>query len=138
MAADWDNCMILDGCRYDDFADRVHLPGTLEQRQSLASSTPEFLRANLDGRDLRDTVYVTANPTLRQIGEINTTFHAVVDVWNTDWDSDLCTVPPAPVTDRAIDAAKRYPNKRLIVHYLQPHYPFIGPTGRWVFDYTGY
>jgi hypothetical protein len=26
------------------------------------------------------------------------------------------------------------PNKRLIVHFIQPHFPFIGPTGREHFD----
>lgn len=40
------------------------------------------------------------------------------------------TVPPEVVTDRALDIHDTYPNKRLIVHYLQPHYPFIGETGQ--------
>ena len=25
----------------------------------------------------------------------------------------------------ALDAEKRYPDKRLIIHFMQPHYPFI-------------
>ena len=29
------------------------------------------------------------------------------------------------MTEYALDAADRFPNKRLLVHYLQPHYPFI-------------
>jgi hypothetical protein len=33
------------------------------------------------------------------------------------------------VTEAALEAAEWYPNERLIVHYLQPHAPYIGPTG---------
>jgi hypothetical protein len=29
-----------------------------------------------------------------------------------------------------MNAAKEYPNKRLILHFLQPHCPFIGETGQ--------
>jgi len=30
------------------------------------------------------------------------------------------------VTEHALRAAEEYPNKRLVVHYMQPHYPFVG------------
>ena len=36
---------------------------------------------------------------------------------------------PDAVTASAIEAHRTYPNKRLIVHYMQPHDPPIGPTG---------
>lgn len=39
------------------------------------------------------------------------------------------------VTNHAINFASKFPDKRLIVHYLQPHHPFIGPTGREKFDH---
>jgi len=26
--------------------------------------------------------------------------------------------------------SKKYPNKRIIGHFMQPHFPFIGPTGK--------
>jgi hypothetical protein len=82
FAEDWDVLAILDACRYDLFAERVDLPGQLEARESRGSSTVEFLRGNVDGRDLLDTVYVTANPKLAEHAEeIEAQFHAVVDVW---------------------------------------------------------
>lgn len=31
------------------------------------------------------------------------------------------------------ETQQQYPNKRLIVHFIQPHHPYIGPTGREVF-----
>jgi hypothetical protein len=51
-------------------------------------------------------------------------------VWDSQWDSSLKTVPPEAVVDASIEAYKTYPNKRLIIHFMQPHYPFIGTTGR--------
>ena len=61
FAEDWDTLCILDACRYDMFARCSELSGQHERQQSKGSATTEFLTANRDGRDLRDTVYVTAN-----------------------------------------------------------------------------
>jgi hypothetical protein len=57
-------------------------------------------------------------------------FHAVVDVWKTAWDSEVGTVPPGAMADAVEEAAETYPNKRLLAHFVQPHHPFIGQTGR--------
>jgi hypothetical protein len=133
---DWDNLLILDACRYDMFCERHSLPGRTESRVSRGSGTWEFLRGNFGGRDLTDTVYVTASPMLhRNESALDTRLHAVVDVWQEEgWDAEFKTVMPDVLSDYAREAAERYPDKRLIVHYLQPHYPFIGPTGREHFD----
>lgn len=124
---DWDALIVLDACRYDLFARRSTLPGILETRRSRGSSTVEFLRGNVADRDLRDTVYVTANPQLhRYRDELDARFHEVVHVWMEDgWNEEHGTVLPETTTEYAREAAERYPNKRLLVHYLQPHYPFI-------------
>jgi len=128
MAADWDTLLVLDACRYDLFAEHTDLPGSLERRVSRGSHTTEFLRGNVDGRTLEDTVYVTASPMLyRWRDTIDTSFHEVINVWQDDgWDDEHNTVLPETTTAYARRAAAEYPNKRLLVHYLQPHYPFIG------------
>lgn len=128
FAEDWDTLCILDACRYDMFARSSELPGQLERRQSRGSATTEFLTANFDGRDLRDTVYVTANPQLyRNRESIAVDFHDVIHVWREEgWDEEYGTVLPETVTEYALRAAEEYPDKRLVVHYMQPHYPFIG------------
>lgn len=137
VGADWDNLVLLDACRYDTFAERAaDLPGQLRCVESRASSTRQFLMANFGGKELLDTVYVTANPQLYRIENgiydvesIGATFHNVVEVWQDGWDEKHRTVRPATVTEAALAAAQEYPNKRLIVHYIQPHAPYIGPTG---------
>ena len=125
---DWDNLLLLDACRYDMFERRSRLPGRLEQRRSRGSATTEFLQANINDSDLRDTVYVTSNPQLyRNRDAIDASFHDVVHIWREEgWDEEYGTVLPETVTEYTRRAAEDYPNKRLFVHYMQPHYPFIG------------
>lgn len=134
--ADWDNLLILDACRYDLFDRVVDLPGETTEVRSRGSATVEFLRGNFDGRSLLDTVYVTASPMLyRHRDEIEVQFHEVVDVWkDRGWNDRYRTVLPETVAETALDTAERFPNKRLLVHFIQPHYPFLGPTGQEHFD----
>jgi hypothetical protein len=126
MSEEWDNLIILDGCRYDTFHARNPYSQTAERRYSNASHTKEFLRRNFESEYL-DTVYVTANPWVR---EYETKFAHVEHVWQTHWDETHRTVRPSSVVDATLDIRERYPDKRYIIHFMQPHYPFIGPTGR--------
>lgn len=126
---DWDNLILLDACRYDTFCEIEDLPGELESRVSPASSTLEFLMANFHQRNLLDTVYVTSNPQLeRYRNMINPNLHAEIQVWlDSGWDETFGTVLPKTMAEAAVDAEERYPNKRLVIHFMQPHYPFLTP-----------
>lgn len=136
--ADWDNFLILDACRYDLFESGSDLPGETTTVQSRASSTREFLDANFDGKTLLDTVYVTASPMLsRHRHRVDVEFHEVVNLWQEEWDEEHRTVLPETVMDAVVEAAEKFPQKRLLVHFTQPHYPFLGPTGREYFDLDG-
>jgi hypothetical protein len=53
-------------------------------------------------------------------------FALLEEVWQYDWDDDLGTIPPGPLTDRAIEVWRDEIADRMIVHYMQPHHPFIG------------
>lgn len=135
FAEEWDNLLLLDSCRVDTFAKAIEardFEGSMETRTSRGADTREFMRGNLRGRDLHDVVYVNANPQYTsQKANLDVEFHDVADLWRGDyWDDDLNTVRPEPVSNAARAFAEEYPNKRLFVHYLQPHRPFIGPTGR--------
>lgn len=136
FAEDWDNLLILDACRFDIFSDHHTLPGQLESKISPASSTVEFLEHQIGNRTLLDTVYVTANPQLyRNRDHLSAEFHDEIHIWKEEgWDEELRTVLPETVTEYALRANREYPNKRLLIHYIQPHYPFLGPTGRKYFE----
>lgn len=136
FAQDWDNLLLLDACRHDLFAEVADLPGETDSVESRGSATREFLQGNFHGRELLDTVYVTASPMLsRHRDEIDVQFHDIVNVWqDPGWDEQFRTVLPETVRNATLDAAERYPDKRLLVHFMQPHFPFVGPTGREQFD----
>ncbi|MWG34435.1 hypothetical protein [Halomarina oriensis] len=123
---DWDVLVILDGCRYDLFAGQTVVDGTLSKRYSSASESWEYMQDNFVGRTFHDTVYITANPHWYKLAD--DVFHDVVDMLELDWDDDLHTVHPADVVERAKRVDREYPDKRLVVHFMQPHFPFIGPA----------
>lgn len=123
---DWDTLLVLDGCRYDLFAEKSSLPGQLSTRESRGAATQEWLKANFDGRELYDTVYVAANPMFHRHQDIfDLQLHSVIDIWDDVWDDDLGTAPPDAVAKAVIDAHEECLNKRIIGHFIQPHYPFI-------------
>ena len=138
---DWDNLIILDACRYDLFKEYANLPGVLKYQYSLGSATEQFIRENFKNRTLNDTVYVGANTWFLTLKEkINSEVYNFVDLQNgnydVEWaDEDLGVVTPETVTRHGIKSHHKFPNKRLIIHYLQPHHPFIGPTGKRYFSH---
>jgi len=122
---DWDNLVLLDACRYDEYAERTSLPGTLEKRSSRGSASKQFVRGNFTGKTLRDTVYVSGNQWyLKLHEELQSELYKYHDV---ERDAVGGRVPsPETVTSAALEHADRYPHKRLIVHYMQPHRPYLG------------
>lgn len=96
MNEDWDNLIILDGCRYDMFAGRVYTPGTLEFRTSRGAITEEFIEQNFVCEQFHNTVYLNANPFILRSGIEERIFHAVVDC-SVKWDPELQTIRPKAV-----------------------------------------
>ena len=135
MEEDWDNLVILDACRYDMFEEvneneenEDRIEGQLGYRVSKGSATIGFMKGNFDGREFHDTVYVTANPQLEwNRDKIDTEFFKVVNLWEDEeaWSEKHHTVLPEEVTERALKVAEKYPDKRILVHYMQPHTPFL-------------
>lgn len=136
MEENWDNLIILDACRFDVFKELNTLDGNLHAFHSRGSHTGEFFRRNFDGQSFLDTVYVSSNPNPSDAADCE--FAHVEEVWESGWDEELKTVPPNEVVERTIKVAERFPNKRLISHFLQPHYPWIGPDGREFIAEYGY
>jgi len=126
VAEDWDNLILLDACRYDYFAEQNQIDGELERVVSRGGNSWGFLEANFGGRKLHDTVYVTTNPYADQLSE--DVFHYKRQLLSDKWNDDIGTVHPSDVTSVAREVHENYPNKRLIVHYMQPHTPYLGET----------
>lgn len=122
---DWDNLLLLDACRFDIAA--TAFDTDVGYRWSGGSNSEEFLEFNLRDYEADDTVWVTANPHVSKHAD---RIFEVIELWDTHWDEALQTVPPAAVLAATRQAAEQYPQKRLIAHFMQPHYPFIGEIGR--------
>lgn len=126
MSEDWDNLIILDAARFDYFKDENNIGGYLQKRISQGRKSWGFIKQNFVGRNLHDTVYVTANPFSTEIPD--KTFHYIDHLHARGWDKHIGTVQPEKVLEAAIEAQGQYPNKRLIIHYMQPHRPYLGET----------
>jgi hypothetical protein len=127
----WDYLIILDACRYDYF-DRLYrdyFDGDLTKKISTGSCTNEWRDKSFpDYYD--DIVYISANPqisaNLPVYGYLaKEHFHKVYEIWKTGWDSQSGTVLPETLTNVAIDIIRKTPGKRFIIHYIQPHAPYL-------------
>lgn len=138
---DWDNLILLDSCRYDIFSDLIELTGILESRISRGSGTPEFIRGNFQGPDQLDTIYVSANGWYKKIseelGEHRSDLYIFDHVKTSQSKRDLGHVREEceKVTEHALSYARDNPNKRLIVHYMPPHRPYVNEDGDIVIDF---
>lgn len=142
---DWDYLIILDACRYDAFKQHNKIEGKLERRISAGSGTPEWLRKNFT-EDHNDIVYTSANPFVskermfdEELFKGKNPFESSIDVFDGDFymidpvymDEEAVyngSIKPEFVTNSALENIREYPGKRHIIHYVQPHDPFIGDT----------
>lgn len=128
----WDYLIVLDACRYDYFERvyREYLEGDLREIVSVGGSTVEWRDGSFpDVYD--DIVYVSSNPYINSVSSIKgfsgaDHFGRIYDVWVDCWDEKRGTVLPENVTAAAVDAIAENKNKRFIIHYLQPHAPYLG------------
>jgi len=122
-----DILIILDACRHDYFVKHNQIKGELSELNLKATSTLDWL--NLSWPNYYDITYVSANPNVNSVtGRYSRGyfgrqhFSEVVDVWNFGWSDELQTVHPHSVNE----AAKKLLDRDLIIHYIQPHAPYIG------------
>ena len=137
---DWECLIVLDACRYDYFESvyQDYLPkGSLQKVLSEGSSTGEWLRNTFQDKFYEDIVYVSSNAFVNSKGanlagfDGRKHFFKVIDVWDEEWDDEMKTVPPERVRRTALMTKAKFPEKRIIAHFMQPHYPYlsIGPVG---------
>ncbi|MDS0476422.1 hypothetical protein [Natrinema sp. 1APR25-10V2] len=130
MEADWDNLLILDACRYDYLSEYNSIDGELDLAVSVASTSNEFMEKTFAGKTFHDTVYVSANGFSHHLEA--GTFHEFVSTYPESQrevlDSELYrNYHPEIVRKRAVETYDRHPDKRLLVHFMQPHGPYFGP-----------
>ena len=129
---DWAVLIVLDACRYDYFKKNYghFLKGKLKKGISNCTSTPTWLSNNFRDGDYSDVIYLSANPHINSLHMKNNGnfFLKVIDVWDWGWDKRLRTVHPMAINMAFKTLMQRKDSKkfRYILHYLQPHAPFVG------------
>ena len=127
---EWDTLVILDACRVDllrEVAGEYPFVGPVESFESVGSMSEEWMVKTFTeeyAHETTQTTYVTSNVFSERVLSADQ-FLELDEVWRYAWDDDLGIVPPRPVTDRAIAVARDRQPDRLIVHYMQPHHPFV-------------
>ena len=127
MEQDWDDLIILDACRYPEFEQNCELDGELKSVVSKGSTSREWIRENFLGQEFHDTVYIGGNPHMEKF--TNEFYHVKKTYSERGWGDNMDHIAgwrPEAVYESAIEAIKKYPNKRRIIHFMQPHDPYIG------------
>ena len=127
---EWQNLVILDGCRYDVYTEVF---GETGSRISRGSMSQEFIERNFSNNTFEDTIVITANPFYNEEWfqdltgkELDEVFFEVFHTYQTDWNGEQNTVLPEDLISNVETAQKLFPEKRKLIHFMQPHYPFIG------------
>lgn len=123
MGEDWDNLIILDACRSDIFRQYHFLRGEFKQSISKGATSSEYIKSNFDGRELHDTILVTANPHYEIVG--SDTFFYMSKTYDKHR-NDYSGRKPQDLVDAAVAANDKYPEKRIVIHFMQPHTPYLG------------
>ncbi|HET7325006.1 MAG TPA: hypothetical protein VFJ06_11805 [Halococcus sp.] len=128
----WDVLVILDACRADlmeEIADEYSFVTDIGRFRSRGSKTPDWMARNFTAdyaEEMAQTAYIAGNPFSRRLDGAE--FAVLDEVWQYAWDESVRTIPARPVTDRAIDTWRRrdeYGAEQMIIHYMQPHGPFV-------------
>lgn len=123
---EWDVCFVLDACRYDSLnKTHVGIPGELSRIVSPGFNTARWVEATF-AEPQKDVVLVTASPWFRKTyPDIEERVYYILEPWKTHWDERLETVLPGAVTGLVLDHFHRFPDKRWVIFYIQPHDPFV-------------
>ncbi len=137
---EWDVLVVLDGCRVDvmtEVASEYPFIQTVDSISSVGSMSIEWMNNTFDQSEyeaeMARTAYVTANVFSEQTIDADS-LQSVDEVWRYGWDDEVNTIPPRIVTERAITTSRDAQPDRLIVHYMQPHHPFIADSALRKFD----
>ena len=150
---DWDLLIVLDACRVDalrEVADEYSFIGEVQDYRSVGSTSSTWI-ANTFTTEHREiinqTTYISANIWSRKVLEgrefppqWNDHIPLSAPNWDTVEASELYHLdkawqyaehsgsggyPARPVTDRTIELCRTDQSPRTIVHYMQPHSPYV-------------
>jgi hypothetical protein len=132
MEERWNVAIILDACRYDFFKElyRNYLQSGRLERRLGASDTLDWLHTVFSSNKTKNIVYVSAHPGINSKdipwGRFNACeqFYKVYDAWLSGWDWEIGSALPTEVAKTAIQAMNEHRDRKIIIHFIQPHFPY--------------
>lgn len=131
---DWDLLVILDACRpewMDTVQSEYGFINEVDTIHSVGSHSSEWMTSTFDekySQKMENTLYVTGNHYADGLEKSSLAgFVTAHDYGN--WAYDSASPPASVITDLAVQAARREDWSRCIVHYMQPHKPFMTSDG---------
>jgi len=127
---EWDVLIVLDACRVDllkQVASEYEFIENVETRKSVDTMTPVWMEKTFTeeyANEIADTYYLCSNPASDSVLS-SSDFAKLDEIWRHKWDTEIGNVRAESVTRRAITIGRDENPNRLIVHYNQPHWPFI-------------
>lgn len=127
---DWDVLVILDACRtdlMDEVADDYPFLEKYRIHNSVGSNSGQWMERTFVPEyreEMRETALVTGNPHSKTFVD-GDDLRALDEVWRYAWKDESELFRANYVTDRAISVHRELDPERMIVHYMQPHLPFI-------------
>jgi hypothetical protein len=131
---DWDLLIVLDACRPEWMAaveEEYEFVSDTDTIHSVGSHSKEWISNTFNKEyesELKRTIYVTGNHYAERLDQSAlrefVTAHEVGD-----WAYESASPPANIITDLAIQTSRKSEWDRCIVHYMQPHKPFISRSG---------
>jgi hypothetical protein len=127
---EWDVLLILDACRVDimrEIVQKRDLGWDVETTESVDTMTGFWMEKTFIDeyrQKMEETIYLCSNPHSESLLRASD-FYLLDEIWKYAWDEEIGTCLAEDVTDEAIALRREYPNNQLLIHYMQPHNPFI-------------
>lgn len=144
---DWELLIVLDACRVDalqEVASEYDFLDSIDSIRSVASTSDVWMAQTFTGKhraEIQRTAYISANAYAKRViedrelpGSANLTDWDVVfpedfllldQAWEHQVNHTYPHMLSEDLTDRAITVGREHNPPRQIVHYLQPHEPYI-------------
>lgn len=124
----WDVLCILDACRHETFEQMFGGTYDIGSRTSVGANSSEWMRRTFReeyASIIDDTAYVSGNPFSNYDENTPHAPETLSNVWENSWDEDIGTIHPQPLIDEAIRIQRNKNPNRIIIHFMQPHFPSV-------------
>lgn len=132
---EWENLIVLDSCRYDAFERVNFIEGDLSRKESRGTTTVQWLNQNFTG-NYEDIAYLSTVNFVHPQKESDANFQhkpfnasdhfqEIENICKEEGIEKGVHLRPEITAEKARRFSEKHREKRVIIHFSQPHLPFI-------------